>query len=60
MLGAIAKIGRRSDIPYVGVHLIVTSSSRYYIYAFKPSRIPVPSYYLRIYIWIGRSSGPLK
>ena len=37
ILGVIARIGRRSDIPYMGVHLIVISSSGYYIYAFKPS-----------------------
>jgi len=37
MLGVIAKIGKRSNIPYIGVHLIVTSSSKHYIYAFKPS-----------------------
>jgi len=37
MLGVIAKIGRRSNIPYIGVYLIVISSSRYYVYTSKPS-----------------------
>jgi len=60
MLGAIARIGRRSDVPYVGVHLVVISSSGHYVYASKPSRIPVPGYYSRICIWIGGSSGPSK
>ena len=50
ILGATVKIGRRGYIPYVGVHLIVASNSRHYIYAAKPSRIPIPSYYLRIRI----------
>ena len=50
MLIVIAKIGRRSDIPYIGVHFIAISNGRYYIYAAKPSRILIPSYYLRVYI----------
>ena len=37
VLIVIAGIGRRSDIPYIGVHLIATSSGRYYVYAAKPS-----------------------
>jgi len=37
MLGAIAKIERRSNIPNIGVHLIAISSYRYYVYASKPS-----------------------
>jgi len=37
MLGITAKIGRRSNIPYIGVYLIVMSNSKYYIYAAKPS-----------------------
>ena len=36
VLIVIARIGRRSDIPYIGVHLIVISNGRYYIYAAKP------------------------
>ena len=39
---------------------MATSNSRYYIYAAKPSWILVPSYYLRVYIQIGGSLGPLK
>ena len=50
MLGATVRIGRRGYTPYVGVHLIAASNSRYYIYAAKPSRVPVPSYYSRIRI----------
>ena len=37
ILGIIAKIGRRSNIPYVGVYLMVISNGRHYIYAAKPS-----------------------
>ena len=37
VLIVIARIGRRSDTPYIGVHLIATSNGRYYIYASKPS-----------------------
>ena len=50
ILEAIVRIGRRAYIPYVEVYLIVASNSRYYIYAAKLSRIPIPSYYLRIRI----------
>ena len=34
---AIVRIGRRSNVPYIGVYLIVTSNGRYYVYAAKPS-----------------------
>ena len=37
VLIAIARIGRRSDTPYIGVYLIVISNGRYYIYTTKPS-----------------------
>ena len=37
VLIVIVRIGRGSDIPYIGVHLIVISSGRYYIYTTKPS-----------------------
>ena len=37
VLAVIARTGRRSDAPYIGVHLIVTSNGRYYVYATKPS-----------------------
>ena len=37
VLIAIAGIGRRSDIPYIGVYLIAISNGRYYVYAAKPS-----------------------
>ena len=37
VLIAIAGIGRRSNAPYIGVHLIVTSNGGYYVYASKPS-----------------------
>ena len=50
MLGTTARIERRSNIPYIGVYLIVTSNSGYYIYVAKLSQILVPSYYLRVYI----------
>jgi hypothetical protein len=50
VLTAIAGAGRRSNIPYIGVYLIATSNGRYYVYAAKPSWVPIPSYYLRVYI----------
>ena len=37
VLIAIARIGRRSDAPYIGVYLIVISNSRYYVYTTKLS-----------------------
>ena len=37
ILEAIVRIGRRSNIPIIGVHLIVISNSRYYVYTTKPS-----------------------
>ena len=50
VLIATARIGRRGDAPYIGVYLIAVSNGRYYIYAAKPSQVPIPSYYLRVYI----------
>jgi len=40
----------KSDAPYIGVYFIVISNNKYYIYAAKPSQIPVSSRYLKIYI----------
>jgi len=37
MLRAIVRIGRRSNIPNIGVHLIAISDGRYYVYTAKPS-----------------------
>jgi hypothetical protein len=37
ILGLIVRIGRGSNIPYIGVHLIAISNSRYYVYADNPS-----------------------
>ena len=37
VLIVIARIGRRSNIPYIGVYLIATSNGRYYVYTAKPS-----------------------
>ena len=37
ILEAIVRVGRRSNIPNIGVHLIVTSDGRYYFYASKLS-----------------------
>ena len=37
ILGAIGRIGRGGNIPYIGVYFIIISSSRYYIYAINPS-----------------------
>jgi len=35
ILKIIVEIGKRSDIPYVGVYFIVISNNKYYIYAAK-------------------------
>jgi hypothetical protein len=37
ILELIVRIGRGSNIPYIGVYLIVISNSRYYVYADNPS-----------------------
>ena len=37
ILRVIVRIGRRSNIPNIGVHLIVISDGRYYVYTAKPS-----------------------
>ena len=37
MLGAAARIERRSNAPYIGVYLIAISNSRYYVYTNDPS-----------------------
>ena len=50
MLGVIVKIGRRSDVPDMGVHFMATSNSKYYIYAANPPWILVSGYCLKIYI----------
>jgi len=60
VLGLIVRTGRRSNVPYMGVHFIAMSDSRYYVYADNPSRILISGYCLRIYIWIGGSSSPLE
>jgi hypothetical protein len=60
ILGLIVRIGRGGNAPYIGVHLMAISNSRYYVYANNPSRILISSYYLRIRVWMGRSIGPLK
>ena len=37
ILGAIVRVGRRSNIPNIGVYLIATSDGRYYFYVSKLS-----------------------
>ena len=37
ILGVIVRVGRRSNIPNIGVHLIAISNGRYYFYTSKPS-----------------------
>jgi hypothetical protein len=37
ILGLIVRIERESNIPYIGVYLIVISNSRYYVYTNNPS-----------------------
>jgi len=58
VLTAIAGIGRRSNTPHIGVYLMATSNGGYYIYTAKPSWVLIPSYYLRVHIWMGGSLGP--
>jgi len=50
ILGVIVGIGRRSDVPNMGVYLVAISDSRYHVYVAKPSWISIPGYCLRIYI----------
>ena len=47
---AIVRIGRKSNIFYIGINPIAVSNSGYYIYTTDLSRIPIPSYCLRVYI----------
>ena len=49
ILTATAKTGRRNNILYIEVHLVVISNGRYYIYTTKPSWVLIPGYYLRVY-----------
>jgi len=37
MLGITVRIGRRSNIPYIGVYLIATSNGGYHVYTTKLS-----------------------
>ena len=60
ILGTTTRIKRRSNAPYIGVHFIALSNYRYYVYADNLSRILIPSYCLRIHIWIGGSLSPLE
>ena len=60
VLTVIARIRRRNDAPNIGIYLIAISDGRYYVYAAKPSRIPIPGRYLRVCFRIGRSLGPLE
>ena len=60
ILTATAKIKKRSNIPYMGVHLVAMSNGKYYIYTTKPSQVSIPGYYLKVYVQIGGGSGPLK
>jgi len=57
---ATAGIGRRSNIPYIGVYFVAISNSGYYVYAAKLSWVLIPGHYLRVCIWMGGSPGPLK
>jgi hypothetical protein len=37
ILGLTVRIGRGGNAPYIGVHLIAISNSRYYVYTNNPS-----------------------
>jgi len=60
ILGIIAKIKRRSNALYIEVYFIALSNYRYYVYTNNSSWFPIPSYYLRIRIWISGSLSPLE
>jgi len=60
VLIVIARIGRRSNIFYIGVYLVVISNGRYYVYTAKLSWVLIPGHCLRVYIWMGGSLGPLE
>ena len=47
---ATARIERRSNIPHIGVHLVVISNGGYYIYAAKLFWVPIPGHCLRVYV----------
>ena len=50
ILKIIIKIRKKSNTPYMGVNLIVMSSSGYHVHAIDTSWIPIPGYCLRVYI----------
>ena len=58
--GATVRTGRKSNTPNIGIHFVATSDGGYHVYAIKPSWIPILGHRLRVYIWIGRNSGPLE
>ena len=37
ILRVIVRIGRRSNIPNIGVYLVAISNGKYYVYVAKPS-----------------------
>ena len=47
---ATAGIGKRSDIPYIKVHLIAINNGGYYIYTAKLSWVLIPGHCLKVYI----------
>ena len=50
ILKTIAGIGRRSNIPYIGVYFVAISNNKYYIYTANPFKVLIPGYYIKIYI----------
>ena len=50
ILKTAVRIVRRNDTPYMGVHFVVISNSRYYVYADNLFRILISGYSSRIYI----------
>ena len=50
MLGATVRIERRSNTPNIGIYFVATSDGGHYIYAIKPSWIPILGHRLRVYI----------
>ena len=60
MLRVTVKIGRKSNASYIGINPMAASGSRHYIHATDLSWILIPSYCLRVYIWIGGSLGSLE
>ena len=50
MLGATVGTERRSNTPNIGIHFVVISDGKHYVYIIKPFWIPILGHYLRVYV----------